>query len=218
MHWWGSNQTERSIFSLELDVIPMLVFRWLESAGHLSVVSVQTTAVSVVAKTVSVTGISKTVSVSVAVVSVVGISLRGGGSGGLGGGLSGPHAVVSKTVSVVAKTGVSVVSETVSVTGISKTVSVLGIGISLGLSSGSWLSISRPLAVVATTVSVMAKTGVSVVSKTVSVAPVSKTMVAQAVVAVVGIGISLGLGVGQSHGNKASKNEKLHIGCSFTEC
>merc|ERR1719454_326586 len=97
-------------------------------------------------------------------VSVVGISLRGGGSGGLGGGLSGPLAVVSKTVSV------------------------------------------------------MAKTGVSVVSKTVSVAPVSKTMVAQAVVAVVGIGISLGLGVGQSHGNKASKNEKLHIGCSFTEC
>merc|ERR1719174_2414027 len=149
MHWWGSNQTERSIFSLELDVIPKLVFRWLESAGHLSVVSVQTTAVSVVAKTVSVTGISKTVSVSMAVVSVV------------------------------------------------------GIGISLGLSSGSWLSISRPLAVVA---------------KTVSVAPVSKTMVAQAVVAVVGIGISLGLGVGQSHGNKASKNEKLHIGCSFTEC
>merc|ERR550517_955161 len=186
MHWWGSNQTERSIFSLELDVIPMLVFRWLESAGHLSVVSVQTTAVSGVAKTVSVTGISKTVSVSVAVVSVVGISLRGGGSGGLGGGLSGPLAVVSKTVSVVAKTGVSVVSETVSVTGISKTVSVsmaivsvVGIGISLGLSSGSWLSISRPLAVVAT-------------------------------------GISLGLGVGQSHGNKASKNEKLHIGCSFT--
>merc|ERR1719174_3348211 len=162
MHWWGSNQTERSIFSLELDVIPKLVFRWLESAGHLSVVSVQTTAVSVVAKTVSVTGISKTV--SVAVVSVVGISLRGGGSGGLGGGLSGPLGVVSKTVSVVAKTGVSVVSETV------------------------------------------------------SVAPVSKTMVAQAVVAVVGIGISLGLGVGQSHGNKASKNEKLHIGCSFTEC
>merc|ERR1719430_952691 len=149
MHWWGSNQTERSIFSLELDVIPMLVFRWLESAGHLSVVSVQTTGVSVVAKTVSVTGISKTVSVSVAVVSVVGIA------------------------------------------------------ISLGLSSGSWLSISRPLAVVA---------------KTVSVAPVSKTMVAQAVVAVVGIGISLGLGVGQSHGNKASKNEKLYIGCSFTEC
>merc|ERR1719430_258127 len=143
MHWWGSNQTERSIFSLELDVIPMLVFRWLESAGHLSVVSVQTTAVSVVAKTVSVTGISKSVSVSVAVVSVVGISLRGGGSGGLGGGLSGPLAVVSKTVSVVAKTGVSVVSETVSVTGISKTVSVsmavvsvVGIGISLGLGVG----------------------------------------------------------------------------------
>merc|ERR1719430_2913816 len=163
MHWWGSNQTERSIFSLELDVIPMLVFRWLESAGHLSVVSVQTTAVSVVAETVAVSGISKTVSVSVAVVSVVGISLRGGGSGGLGGGLSGPLAVVAKTVSV------------------------------------------------------MAKTGVSVVSKTVSVARVSKTMVAQAVVAVVGIGISLGLGVGQSHGNKASKNEKLHIGCSFTE-
>merc|ERR1719430_2861673 len=126
MHWWGSNQTERSIFSLELDVIPQLVFRWLESAGHLSVVSVQTTAVSVVAKTVSVTGISKTVSVSVAVVSVVGISLRGGGSGGLGGGLSGPLAVVSETVSV---TGIS---KTVSVS--MAVVSVVGIGISLGLS------------------------------------------------------------------------------------
>merc|ERR1719312_2270994 len=53
-----------------------------------------------------------------AVVSVVGISLGLSISSRLG--LSGPLAVVSKTVSVVAKTGVSVVSKTVSV-GVSKT-------------------------------------------------------------------------------------------------
>merc|ERR1712130_764462 len=103
-------------------------------------------AVAVVAKTVSVgavskTVVSKTVSVSMAVVSVVGISLGLSISSRLG--LSGPLAVVSKTVSVVAKTGVSVVSKTVSV---------------------------------------------SVVAKTVSVGPVSKPVVSKAVVSVVGIG------------------------------
>merc|ERR1719187_299832 len=118
-------------------------------------------AVAVVAKTVSVgavskTVVSKTVSVSMAVVSVVGISIGLSISSGLG--LSGPLAVVSKTVSVVAKTGVSVVSKTVSVgvsktvsVGVSKTVvSVVGIGISLGLSNSGGLS--GPLAVVATVV------------------------------------------------------------------
>merc|ERR1719334_298469 len=92
------------------------------------------------------------------------------------------------------------------------------VGISLSISGGSGLGVSGPLAVVATVVATVSKT-VSVVAKTVSVATesISKTVVAQAVVAVVGVGISLGLGVGQSHGNKTSKNEKLHIGCSFTE-
>merc|ERR1719308_691135 len=132
-----------------------------------------------------------------AVVSVVGISLGLSISSRLG--LSGPLAVVSKTVSV----GVAVVS-------------VVGIGISLGLSNSGGLSLSGPLAVVVT---VVAKTmSVSVVAKTVSVGTVSKTVVSKTVVSVVGIGISLGLGIGQSHGKKASKNEKLHIGCSFTEC
>merc|ERR1712130_738493 len=195
-----------------------MVFGWMD--GHLTVVSVETMAVAVVAKTVSVGAVSKTVSVSMAVVSVVGISLGLSISSRLG--LSGPLAVVSKTVSVVAKTGVSVVSKTVSV-GVSKTVSVgvavvsvVGIGISLGLSNSGGLSLIGPLAVVVT---VVAKTvSVSVVAKTVSVGTVSKTVVSKAVVSVVGIGINLGLGIGQSHGKKASKNEKLHIGCSFTEC
>merc|ERR1712121_401849 len=98
-------------------------------------------------------------------------------------------------------------------------VSVVGISLGISISGGLGDGLSGPLAVLAKTVSVVAKTGVSVVSKTVSVGvTISKTVVALAVVSVVGIGISLGLGIGQSHGNKASKNEKLHIGCSFTEC
>merc|ERR1719456_2187988 len=107
----------------------------------------------------------------------------------------------------------TVVSKTVSVS--MAVVSVVGISLGLSISSRGGLSLSGPLAVVVT---VVAKTvSVSVVAKTVSVGTVSKTVVSKAVVSVVGIGISLGLGIGQSHGKKASKNEKLHIGCSFTE-
>ena len=65
-------------FSLVLDAISKLVFGWLELDGHLTVVSVQTVAVSVVAEAVSVVAtvgtVSKTV-VAKAVVSVVGISI-----------------------------------------------------------------------------------------------------------------------------------------------
>merc|ERR1719430_1157731 len=98
-------------------------------------------------------------------------------------------------------------------------VSSVVVGISLGLSNSGGLSLSGPLAVVVakTGVSVVAKTGVSVVSKTVSVSGVSKS-VAIAIVAVSKVGIGLGLGLSHRQGNKTSKNEKLHIGCSFTEC
>merc|ERR1719376_1614909 len=114
--------------------------------------------------------------VSMAVVSVVGISLGLSGSGGLG--LSGPLAVVTKTVSVVSsvvsKTGVSVVSKTVYVgTTVSKTVvsmavvSVVGISLGLSGSGGLSLSLSGPLAVAVVS-------AVSEVSETVSVSGVAK--------------------------------------------
>merc|ERR1712007_223267 len=110
-------------------------------------------------------------------------------------------------MSVVATVG------TVSKTMVAKAVvSVVGISSSLSLRGSSGLGVSGPLAVVSV---VSVGVGVSV---SVGTESVSKTVVAEAVVSVVGIGISLGLGVSQSEGNKASRNEKLHHGCSFTEC
>merc|ERR1719225_2269162 len=87
-------------FSLVLDANSKLVFGWFELDGHLTVVSVQTVAVSVVAE---------------AVVSVVGISLGLGlsNSGGLG--VSGPLAVVS-VVAIGVGVSVSVGTESVSKT------------------------------------------------------------------------------------------------------
>ena len=123
-------------FSLVLDAISKLVFGWLELDGHLTVVSVQTVAVSVVAEAVSVVATVGTVSktmVAKAVVSVVGISssLSLRGSSGLG--VSGPLAVVS-VVSVGVGVAVSVGTESVSKTVVAEAVvSVVGIGISLGL-------------------------------------------------------------------------------------
>merc|ERR1719192_1774510 len=117
-------------FSLVLDAISKLVFGWLKLDGHLTVVSVQTVAVSVVAEAVSVVATVGTVSktmVAKAVVSVVGISssLSLRGSGGLG--ISGPLAVVS-VVSVGVGVAVSVSTESVSVAVVAKAVvSVVGI-------------------------------------------------------------------------------------------
>merc|ERR1712156_1214161 len=104
--------------------------------------------------------------VAKAVVSVVGISssLSLRGSSGLG--VSGPLAVVS----VVA-------------VGVGVAVSVVGISLRLGLSNSGGLGVSGPLAVVSV---VSVGVGVSVAVGTESV---SKTVVAEAVVSVVGIGI-----------------------------
>merc|ERR1719173_324658 len=100
--------------------------------------------------------------------------------------LDGHVTVVAEAVSVVATVGT--VSKTMVATAV---VSVVGISLGLGLSNSGGLGVSGPLAVV------------SVVSVGVGV-----------VVSVVGIGISLGLGISQSEGNKASRNEQLHHGCS----
>merc|ERR1719173_64487 len=121
--------------------------------------------------------------------------------------LDGHLTVVSEAMSVVATVG------TVSKTMVAKAVvSVVGISSSLSLRGSSGLGVSGPLAVVSV---VAVGVGVSV---SVSTESVSETVVAEAVVSVVGIGISLGLGLSQSEGNKASRNEQLHHGCSFTEC
>merc|ERR550525_857498 len=109
-------------FSLELDVIPKLT-----GVGWTLIRSIRTdrgrsrSGQDRIRRRGIQDRVSKTVSVSMAVVAVVGISLSISisGSGGLG--LCGPLAVVPKTVSVVAKTGVSVVSKTVSVGTVSKT-------------------------------------------------------------------------------------------------
>merc|ERR1719173_64879 len=133
------------------------------------------------------------------------------------------HLTVVSTIGTVSKTMVA-----------KAVVSVVGISSSLSLRGSSGLGVSGPLAVVSV-VAVGVGVSVSVGTESVSVAVVAKAVVSVvgislglglsnsgglgvsrplAVVSVVGIGISLGLGISQSEGNKASRNEKLHHGCS----
>merc|ERR1711934_1184642 len=133
--------------------------------------------VSSVAQTVAVVGPG-----TIAVVAVVGISLRLGSGGGLS--ISGPLAVVDTMMSI-GVSGISVVQTRVS--SVSQTVGSVVVGISIGLGSGGGLSLSGPLAIVDAVVGI----GVSGIS----IGPVASIGVRVAVDAVVGISLSLRLGL-----------------------
>merc|ERR1719490_661501 len=154
--------------------------------------------VSSVAQTVAVVGPG-----TIAVVAVVGISLRLGSGGGLS--ISGPLAVVVATMSVrVSSIAVAPVAQTV-VSSVSQTITIGSVvGISIGLGSGGGLSISGPLAIVEAVVGI----GVSGIS----IGPVASIGVRVAVDAVVGISLSLRLGLWLTgdEGGKANHKSELH--------
>merc|ERR1711934_399841 len=161
------------------------------------VASVAQTVVSVSVASVAVVGPG-----TIAVVAVVGISLRLGSGGGLS--ISGPLAVVDAMMSVrVSSIGVSSVSS-VAQTVVSQTIGSVVVGISIGLGSGGGLSISGPLAIVDAVVGI----GVSGIS----IGPVASIGVRVAVDAVVGISLSLRLGLWLTgdEGGKANHKSELH--------
>merc|ERR1719500_1750388 len=137
---------------------------------------------------------------TIAVVAVVGISLRLGSGGGLS--ISGPLAVVDAMMSI-GVSGVSVVQTRVS--SVSQTITIGSVvGISIGLGSGGGLSISRPLSVVEAMMSVRVSS--------IAIGPVASIGVRVAVVAVEGISLSLRLGLWLTgdEGGKANHKSELH--------
>merc|ERR1712184_209505 len=100
---------------------------------------------------------------------------------------------------------VSVVSKTVSIAGVGKAISVDTI-VSIGISGGSSLGISGPLAVVVSMVGI----GMAVVSQAITIAMVGiAEMVAIAIVAIESIGISLGVSL-SSHGCEHAESGNGH--------
>merc|ERR1719186_1024043 len=152
--------------------------------------------VAMVGKSVAVVEAMAVVGVAVMVVSI-GISFRSSGSSGLG--ISGPLAVV-----VAVETAVGESMEGTSVDGghnggSSHSKRVAKVAAIVGISIGSGLGISRPLAIV-----VSIGIGVSVVAGVGEAVAVDKRV---AVVAVVGVSLSIGL---SCHGSKEAKSSNGH--------
>merc|ERR1712165_530129 len=143
--------------------------------------------------------VGKSVSVSVESISL-------GLSSGSGLGISGPLAIV---VAIVVGIWVSIVSMVgIAISMVGKSVSVSVESISLGLSSGSRLGVSRPLAIVVAIV-------VGIWGSIVSMVGIAK-MMAISIVTIVKTGISRCISLASSSGEHAQGNNSNgfhHFGC-----
>merc|ERR1712106_432181 len=94
----------------------------------------------------------------------------------------------------------------ISMVGISKGMSITIVSISSGLSSSSWLGISRPLAIISVSISMVGISYGMTITMTISMAIIStKTMaISISMVAIVGTGISTGFSLTRSSGEKNS--------------
>merc|ERR1711892_71013 len=136
--------------------------------------------------------------ISISAVSVISIS------SGLS--ISGPLAIVS------------MVGMSMSMVGISKGMSITIVSISSGLSCGSWLGISRPLAIISVSISMVGISYGMTITMTISMAIISTETMAISIsmVAIVGTGISTGFSLTGSSGEQtegSNSNGFHHFEC-----
>merc|ERR1712106_703392 len=96
----------------------------------------------------------------------------------------------------------------ISMVGISKGMSITIVSISSGLSSSSWLGISRPLAIISVSISMVGISYGMTITMTISMARISMETMAISIskVAIVGTGISTGFSLTGSSGEQTKGN------------